>query len=205
MRNITTPGQTGTTPGRTVINRLQTGAQRADTVGQPWHSGVTPCKTVWHLGYIGMIRDSNRGDTGNTTIYMGLKSTNETHLHGAPGHFHRGTPWQEPGQWDIVGFTTILSNNALCDTTEYARMWVVVGMANQIDWFQIWWLLCVYLCDCIICEWCPVWAVHRDSCDGRTLSVHLNILKYQRLHCGIPVRYDRASQGTLQINSTWTL
>ena len=47
-----------------------------------------------------MIRGSNRGDNVKTTVYMGLKSTNETNQHGAHGHFHRGTPWPEPGQWD---------------------------------------------------------------------------------------------------------
>ena len=24
-----------------------------------------------------------------------------TDLSGAPGHFHRDTPWPEPGQWDL--------------------------------------------------------------------------------------------------------
>ena len=47
-----------------------------------------------------MIRGSNRGDNVKTTVYMGLKSTNETNQHGAHVPFHRGTPWPEPGQWD---------------------------------------------------------------------------------------------------------
>ena len=81
------------TQGRTVIIRLQTGAQRDDGVANPGHSGVTPCTTVWYLGSIGMIRVSNRGDNGNTIVYVGLKSTNETNLHGSPrstGNFSPG-------------------------------------------------------------------------------------------------------------------
>ena len=36
---------------------------------------------------MGVIRSSSRGDTGNTTFYMGLKYTNEPNLHGS----HRST------------------------------------------------------------------------------------------------------------------
>jgi hypothetical protein len=58
---------TGAPPSQTAgENHDKPASNRDNTVAHPWHCGGD---TMYHCGYIEMIRGSNHGDTGNTTIY----------------------------------------------------------------------------------------------------------------------------------------
>ena len=104
-------GYTGTDRGYTWENRGHTRENRANrlqTRATPWHILDTP---RWHR-----VRPC---DTLATSVWSGVQTVATpaippyiwdwtlqmsqifTDNPGAQGHFHRGTPWPEAGQWDL--------------------------------------------------------------------------------------------------------